>query len=509
MSARTPVPPVALALALASSLWACRPVAPEADGTPPQTHDGVTAAAAANEQPQTARARTLQTRVLGRTVGTMAVERTPLPDGGERWDTRTELLLALDDAGDDPKRIESRESVEYGPGFAFRRSEEISVEAGVEERSETTLAGEQLTVRVRGPAHDRTHHFTTPADFRSELSVFDELVREAEGGAKPPLTRSYSSFDDDNLRFERDTLTLLGATTIADGEQQIAGWRIEARDGDGDRVLAVLDRQGMPLSLEVGVFTASLPGNAKDEPQGRLSSYLTIDGNVPRRAESFAIELRVEGDDDTAPLVESGPYQDVTRIDGGWALTLHARNGAGLRARALPLRDVPADVRRFLEPTTTSQSDDPAIVEQARALVDGQTDARTAAVAIVQWVHETLGKRDGTRGAATAAEVLSAGYGDCTEHAALAVALLRAAGLPARNASGMVLIPGFFSADAGYHAWVEVWLGDWVVLDPALGVTDVAAHYVLLGYDEPGLDGGGGRLARMLGRTTVHVPPAR
>ncbi len=499
---RTTAPLVALALTLA-----CRPVAPEADGTPPQAQPA--AAATTPAEPAAALARTLQTRVLGRSVGTMAIERTPLPGGGERWDTRTELLLALDDAGDDPKRIESHETVEYGPGFSFRRGEEVSVEAGVEERSESTLEGDRLTVRVRGPAHDRTHEFTTPPDYRSELSVFDELVREAEGGATLPLSRSYSSFDDDKLRFERDTLTLLGSTTVADGERQIPGWRVEARDGDGDRVLAVLDRQGMPLALEVGVFTAALPGNAKDEPQGRLSSYLSVDGNVPRRAESLAIELRVDGDDDTTPLLESGPYQEVARTKGGWALTLHARNGAGLRARALPLRDLPTDVRPFLDATTTSQSDDSAIVEQARAIVDGETDARSAAVAIVRWVHESLGKRDGTRGAATASEVLAAGYGDCTEHAALAVALLRAAGLPARNASGMVLIPGFFSADAGYHAWVEVWLGDWVVLDPALGVTDVAAHYVLFGYDEPGLDGGGGRLARMLGRTTVHVPPAR
>src|SRR2546426_3966679 len=63
-----------------------------------------------------------------------------------------------------------------------------------------------------------------------------------------------------------------------------------------------------------------------------------------------------------------------------------------------------------------------------------------------------------------ALRALEARLGDCNEHAVLYVALARAAGLPARTAAGLVPVHGRFY----YHAWAEVYLGDWVAVDPML-----------------------------------------
>jgi transglutaminase-like putative cysteine protease len=58
--------------------------------------------------------------------------------------------------------------------------------------------------------------------------------------------------------------------------------------------------------------------------------------------------------------------------------------------------------------------------------------------------------------------------GDCTEHAALFVTMARAAGVPAREVTGLLWVEelGAF----GGHAWAEVALaGMWVPVDPTWG----------------------------------------
>jgi transglutaminase-like putative cysteine protease len=72
-----------------------------------------------------------------------------------------------------------------------------------------------------------------------------------------------------------------------------------------------------------------------------------------------------------------------------------------------------------------------------------------------------------------ARQVLESRRGDCNEHTVLFVAMARALGLPARTAVGLVYVDGAFF----YHAWPEVWLGDWVAVDPTFGqVPADAAH---------------------------------
>jgi transglutaminase-like putative cysteine protease len=463
---------------------------------------------ATDTAPVTANARTLHATMLGRPFGTIELKREPLPGGGEKWTTRTVLTLALDDPGESAKTIETVDVSEYAPGHVFIRGNEESTEDGVRETVATEVRGKELWVKVTGPAHDKEQLVPIPADYSGEMIVFEKLRAEVEAGEKLPRSATFSSFDDDSLVFEPTQMTLLERTQVVVAGKPIEGWKIESLDKTTDeRVTAVLDESGMPLRMEVGVFVAT--AGEPEAPTGdmpKLSSYLSIAGRVPSDPTSLVLKVSVDGDDPKdAPIFKDGPYQKVVRDGNEYTLTLAAVRGDGLAKTSLPLGSVPADVKQFLEPTPMSQSDDKDIVARARAIAGGTTDARTAAVAITQWVHDNLGKKDGTRGAATAVEVLGAGYGDCTEHSALTVAMLRAIGLPARNAGGIVLVPGFFSSDAGYHAWVEVWLGDWVALDPALGRMKVGAHYLLLGYSEPGMASGSAGLSRLIGRTTLAV----
>lgn len=270
------------------------------------------------------------------------------------------------------------------------------------------------------------------------------------------------------------------------------------------------DDAGLPLQAEFGAVKLVLRGTAGGGTgeMAQIDSRVPVDGGFEAAARALEVEVTVKGDTtEPSDLFVDSPYQTVQRRGEVYSLSLRSRGvNRSAPSPSLPMTGLPADVTPFLDATSDSQSKDPAIVARSKAIVGSERDGLRAADAIAKWVYRNLEKRDGTRGAASAVEALKDGAGDCTEHAALTVALARAAGIPARNAGGIVLIPGR-SAEAGYHAWPELWLGDWVVLDPALGNFDAGPTYIWLGYDEPGQQRGGGKLARLVGRARVAIKP--
>ena len=69
--------------------------------------------------------------------------------------------------------------------------------------------------------------------------------------------------------------------------------------------------------------------------------------------------------------------------------------------------------------------------------------------------------------------------GDCTEHAVLLAAMLRAQKLPSRVAVGMIYIPS--RSSFGGHMWTEVFLDNrWIPLDATLGKGGIGAGHIKL-----------------------------
>lgn len=134
-------------------------------------------------------------------------------------------------------------------------------------------------------------------------------------------------------------------------------------------------------------------------------------------------------------------------------------------------------VQPFLEPGPFIQSSDDEIVALAKQIVGDETDSWEAARRINRWVYENIEKKF-TPDMSNALQTLHSRQGDCGEHAALTVALMRAAGIPSRPVVGLVYWPpgnGF-----GYHAWTEVFVGDWMMMDSSWG-EDIAnpAHIAM------------------------------
>ena len=98
------------------------------------------------------------------------------------------------------------------------------------------------------------------------------------------------------------------------------------------------------------------------------------------------------------------------------------------------------------------------------------------------------------------------GKGDCTEHAALLVALCRAAGLPARNVSGMeYLVSKRDGPCIGFHAWAEVYVGKWIGVDATIPEVGTSARYLYFGYFEPNDDAGAVKIVQALGGMKFDV----
>lgn len=138
---------------------------------------------------------------------------------------------------------------------------------------------------------------------------------------------------------------------------------------------------------------------------------------------------------------------------------------------------IPEEVKSFLEPTPFEPSDDELIKKTAMKVI-GDKEGWEAARRIITFVDTTL-KDSPTFSIPNALDALKSREGDCNEHSALAVALLRACGIPARLEVGIVYVAGAFY----YHAWIGVYVGGkWISADPTFGQVVADPTHVKLEY---------------------------
>jgi hypothetical protein len=292
--------------------------------------------------------------------------------------------------------------------------------------------------------------------------------------------------------------------------QEVAGLSLEAWiDGTGNIVRAT---SPIGLTVERTAFEIAVQNWRSDREAGRsaaagagsdIINSTAIAANVRLRPEAL-VTLRVRlGNVQLSGFDLSGGRQRLT----GDTLTIARERGfgdgpTGERPSAFDAR-VPMDaagdtaIAASLQPEPLVQSDDPRIQALARQIVGRERSAGRVAELLTRWVYGNLEKKI-TISVPSAAQVLETRSGDCNEHTVLYVALARAAGLPARTAAGVVYLRGQFY----YHAWPEVWLGQWVAVDPTFGQFPADAAHLRF------VIGGLARqveLVRLIGRLQLNV----
>ncbi|MBT3922537.1 MAG: transglutaminase domain-containing protein [Nitrospina sp.] len=151
---------------------------------------------------------------------------------------------------------------------------------------------------------------------------------------------------------------------------------------------------------------------------------------------------------------------------------------------------------KYLQDSAEVQARHPMIQALARELAGEQHNVWQVAKDINRWVYLNLEKE--LVDTVTALDALHERRGECQSHTFLFTALARAAGIPTRIVNGLV-----YSAEyAGflYHAWPEVYVGEWRALDPTFGQDRVDATHIKL---TEGTEDGPFRLMEFVGKVEI------
>ena len=158
------------------------------------------------------------------------------------------------------------------------------------------------------------------------------------------------------------------------------------------------------------------------------------------------------------------------------------RPGQPLPWAALRERAGGGRMQEYLTPTKRTAVS--AELGQAARERTAGADPLEAAAEIAAWVSGRVSYVQGATEVQTGAqEAWDMGQGVCQDMAQLTVALLHAAGLPARYVSGYLhpdpkAEPGS-TAIGQSHAWVEYWAGAWTPLDPTSGAAVGERHVIV------------------------------
>lgn len=377
-------------------------------------------------------------------------------------------------------------------------------EGGVSTRVFTRYSPTHVEIEFEGPAMKFKKRLTLPSDFSTEYETFKLLLDKFKRGETAQA--AFSTLDAKDQVFKPNAMTILRKTAFEHGGETYEAYAIKSVSQLGEGTL-IADDKFLPMRVSMmGILEGEWIDDSPFEFASggwEISSYIPVEGVAPMSAHLEKLEVTItlgEKALDDKPLFKDSRYQTVKREGDVYHLTLSSTQlPHGTKALKLPLDVAEESIKRFLAPTPQSQSGHPTIIARAQKIVGDEKDALTAVKRIVAWVYRTLDKGTGERGSATAVEVLASRVGDCTEHAALTVALCRAAGIPARNLGGLeYLVLRNDKPVAGFHAWAEVWLGRWVGIDATIPEVGTAARYILFDVDEPGEKDNGSNTIRTL-----------
>ncbi len=376
-----------------------------------------------------------------------------------------------------------------------------------------------VTIDAGGSQQKVSYRLAEPPIFSAALPIRIAMAGELRVGNTlhlPVFDPSTLSTRAVEIRvLEYDTLVVTDSASYDAGTgrwspsryDSIPAWKIAEIHG-GVHVESWVDEDGRILSASSALgFTMEkteyeLARQAQEDASGQLS--LAIDEDVIlSTAVRSNVDLGAVEEHDVLRFRLTGVELSGFQLDGGRqtlsgdTLTVRRENWDAVDPGfSLPYKLM--DLRETLEAEPLIQSDDPRIQDEARRAVGRWLrDPKAAARILTTHVDRMLAKSV-TFSIPSALQVLDSRQGDCNEHTVLYVAMARALGIPARTAVGLVYLDGSFF----YHAWPEVWLGEWVAVDPTFGQHPAdAAHirFVVGGLAQQV------EIIRLIGRLNIEV----
>jgi hypothetical protein len=355
--------------------------------------------------------------------------------------------------------------------------------------SETLTVGriDGDTLHLETHANGKVTETTEPWDPELKSPAWQDRDLE-EHPLQPGETRQFKMFDPQFNQAATVTMTEKGATKtdLLDGStvdaQKVAlahslipGFIIDTFLNEAGEVIKTETNLLQTVTYTVDRETAL--AELSSEPLDLAIETLVKVDPIDKAYESTKIVYRIEVPGGAAAAhFADGPTQSIKEIsDTEIELTVTSLRPDVENPEPPGSGDEPDPV--FLKPTRFLDCEDPDVTGHASKAAGDMTDAAEIAVAMEKYVHAAMTNKNFSTGLATATEVARELQGDCTEHAVLLAAMLRAKSIPSRVAVGLVYSDRH-SAFAG-HMWTEAYLnGQWVPLDATMGAGGIGAAHI-------------------------------
>ena len=366
------------------------------------------------------------------------------------------------------------------PSGAPLRMTFLTKSSGRSNEVEATFGAHVATVTVRSSGSTSSRKIPLPlgGDVVDD-PLTDTLKRKLQKGQ----SRVVYVFDSATISFLKNRVTAQG-DSIAD----VNGRKIRARlitiedptskmevflDNHDDvvRVNAAMGITMLPVSKKV-----ALAPNRSGEGPADLAVETSIHTDKAIENPDSLKELKIRITCPSISSIPSDAYQQVSRSGKSWIVDIcparHTAEGGSTNLHSTTQK------KEWLQPSLYMPSDSPHIRKLALSIIGSNKDVDAASHAIQLFVYRNMKFNSGIGVLRDANEILKTREGVCRDFAVLTVTLLRAAGILAKLASGLVNGDGAFF----YHAWAQAWDGKrWIGVDSTTDRAQLSASHVKLG----------------------------
>lgn len=340
-----------------------------------------------------------------------------------------------------------------------------------------------FNVSIKTPADTKSYNLEIPED----VVIYSSMIEMAMRRLNPGQSLRLKTMDPLSLTVADVVIEAVRREKIVHDDRQLETTLLKI-DYQGMTINSWIDDDGRILRQETPFGWTLRAASPREILSRRRQSFdgaelfaslsVPLNGKLTNPRACKRLKVRLNGHNlDLKGLASHRQFVEE-RTDNAIIMELAAQSSPTNISRLH--EQTPPDLRRFLEATSAIQSDHSAMIKQAKNIIAGATNRFEAATKIYEWVYRNIVKHP-TVSLPSALDVLQRREGDCNEHTYLFVALARAAGLPAQINVGIVFAET--GADEGafyYHAWPAVYVGEWIEMDPTLGIPLVDATYIRL-----------------------------
>ncbi len=377
------------------------------------------------------------------------------------------------------------QTTRLSPDFKLRSFSLLQEITGHRQQVEGRVEGNRLIYRVRSRGFDKEKSMEFPPDtLPSSTFLLNLLADGLKVGQKGVLSLFLESFQMlVDLEYEvlrQENLEYAGkpvATFVI--QQKFSGIETTLWVAQDGSVIKETTNQGFTSFKESAEVAQKL-----DEPL-TISNIITMslvkpDQPIDRseRVREIIFHLEPLRSPDLIPQDHRQKILQTEQLpDGLYRVALQVKTEAQQnRVDEFGKPEPDMKYRKYLEESAQVQAQHPMIRALAREIVADTRDVWQAAKDINRWVYLNLRKE--LVDTVTALDALHERRGECQSHTYLFTAVARAAKIPTRIVNGLVYsqeYSGFL-----YHAWPEVYVGEWRALDPTFGQDVVDATHIKL-----------------------------